>query len=109
MIPHRKRFGVALALTVATLFSASAARAGLAIQTWTTPGGTKVLFVESRALPILDVQVDFRAAGAEAPAGKAGIAGLTRGLLESGAGALDEDAIAKRVPEPAYAQQPGRT
>ena len=97
MIPHRKRFGVALALTVATLFSASAARAGLAIQTWTTPGGTKVLFVESRALPILDVQVDFRAAGAEAPAGKAGIAGLTRGLLESGAGALDEDAIANRV------------
>ena len=97
MIPHRKRFGFALALTVATLFSASAARAGLAIQTWTTPGGTKVLFVESRALPILDVQVDFRAAGAEVPAGKAGIAGLTRGLLESGAGALDEDAIANRV------------
>ena len=65
MIPHSKRFGFALAMTVATLFAAPAARASLAIQTWTTPGGTKVFFVESRALPIVDVQVDFRAAGAE--------------------------------------------
>ena len=97
MIPHSKRFGFALAMTVATLFAAPAARASLAIQTWTTPGGTKVFFVESRALPIVDVQVDFRAAGAEAPAGKAGIAGLTRALMESGAGSLDEDAIANRV------------
>ncbi len=97
MIPFRQRFGVALAMTVATLLSSTAAHAGLAIQSWTTAGGAKVFFVESRALPILDVQVDFRAAGTEAPAGKAGIAGLTRGLLETGAGALDEDAIANRV------------
>ncbi len=96
MISHRQRFGLALVLTVATLLS-SPARAGLAIQNWTTPGGTRVFFVESRALPIVDVQVDFRAAGTEVPAGKAGLAGLTRGLLDAGAGALDEEAIANRV------------
>jgi len=97
MTPHHRRLALALATTVATLLAAPVARAGLAIQSWITPGGSKVVFVESRALPIVDVQVDFRAAGAEAPAGKAGIAGLTRTLLESGAGALDEDAIANRV------------
>ena len=41
MISPRQRFGLALALTVATLIS-SPARAGLAIQNWTTPGGTRV-------------------------------------------------------------------
>ncbi|WP_374265750.1 M16 family metallopeptidase [Zoogloea sp.] len=96
MISSPQRFGLALALTVATLVSAPA-RAGLAIQNWTTPNGARVFFVESRALPILDVQVDFRAAGTEVPAGKAGLAGLTQGLLDAGAGSLDEEAIANRV------------
>jgi hypothetical protein len=43
------------------------------------------------------VQVDFRAAGTEVPADKAGLAGLTRRLLDAGAGTLDEEAIANRV------------
>lgn len=88
-----KRFGAALLLTLATL----TAHAGLSIQNWTTPNGSRVFFVESRALPIVDVQVDFRAGGAEVPAGKAGLAGLTRSLLDAGAGDLDEDAIANRT------------
>lgn len=87
------RLGLALALTL----SALSAHAGLAIQNWTTPSGSKVFFVESRALPIVDVQVDFRAAGTEVPADKAGLAGLTRRLLDAGAGSLDEEAIANRV------------
>lgn len=93
MISRYQRLGAALALTLATL----SAHAGLNIQTWTATGGAKVFFVESHALPIVDVQVDFRAGGAEVPAGKAGIAGLTRGLLDAGAGNLDEEAIANRV------------
>src|SRR5574343_304365 len=88
-----KRFGAALLLTLATL----TAHAGLSIQNWTTPNGSRVFFVESRALPIVDVQVDFRAGGTEVPAGKAGLAGLTRSLLDAGAGDLDEDAIANRT------------
>ena len=68
--PRFARLGLALALTL----SALSAHAGLAIQNWTTPSGSKVFFVESRALPIVDVQVDFRAAGTEVPAGKAGLA-----------------------------------
>ena len=91
--PRFTRLGLALALTL----SALSAHAGLAIQNWTTPSGSKVYFVESRALPIVDVQVDFRAAGTEVPADKAGLAGLTRRLLDAGAGELDEEAIANRV------------
>lgn len=93
MISRYQRLGLALALTLASL----SAHAGLNIQTWTSAGGAKVFFVESHALPIVDVQVDFRAGGAEVPAGKAGIAGLTRSLLDAGAGSLDEEAIANRV------------
>ena len=52
--PRFTRLGLALALTL----SALSAHAGLAIQNWTTPSGSKVFFVESRALPIVDVQVD---------------------------------------------------
>lgn len=93
MISQCKRVGVALALTLATL----SVQAGVTIQNWTTAQGSRVYFVESRSLPIVDVQVDFRAGGAEVPAGKAGLAGLARGLLDAGAGNLDEDAIANRV------------
>ncbi|MDD3355233.1 MAG: insulinase family protein, partial [Zoogloea sp.] len=93
MISHTTRLGLALALTLASL----SAQAGVNIQHWTTANGAKVFLVESRALPIVDVQVDFRAAGSEVPPGKAGLAGLTRGLLDAGAGSLDEEAIANRV------------
>ncbi len=93
MISQCKRVGAALALTLATL----SVQAGVTIQNWTTAQGSRVYFVESRSLPIVDVQVDFRAGGAEVPTGKAGLAGLARGLLDAGAGNLDEDAIANRV------------
>lgn len=74
-----------------------AAEAALAIQNWQTPQGARVYFVESRALPILDVAVSFPAGSARDPAGKAGLAQLTHGLLDQGAGGLTETAIAHRL------------
>lgn len=76
---------------------ATLVQAGLPIQSWHTPQGAKVMFVETRGLPILDVQLDFVAGRAYDPPGKAGLAAMTRGLLDAGAGALDEDAIANRL------------
>ena len=67
------------------------------IQHWQTAGGARVYFVESRALPIVDVQVDFSAGSAYDPAEKGGLASLTRGVLDLGAGELDENAIAGRL------------
>lgn len=72
------------------------ARATPHIEQWSAPSGARVLFVESHALPMVDIQIDFAAGSAREPADKAGLAGLTRGLLEAGAGALDERAISDR-------------
>ncbi|MDT3737665.1 MAG: pitrilysin family protein [Denitratisoma sp.] len=88
-----ERFLLFVLLTTA----ATLAQAGPRIEQWTAPSGARVLFIESRVVPIIDVQVDFAAGGAYAPADKTGLAGLTRGLLDMGAGALDEEKIADRL------------
>ena len=64
-------------------------QAGPQIQYWLAPSGAKVYFVETRSLPILDVQIDFAAGSARDPADKSGVASLTSGLLEAGVKALD--------------------
>jgi zinc protease len=76
---------------------ASLAQAGPQIQHWVAPTGAKVYFVASRDLPILDVRIDFVAGGARSPAGKSGVASLTAGLLEAGAGNFDEEQISGRL------------
>ncbi|TBR12997.1 MAG: insulinase family protein [Rugosibacter sp.] len=81
---------------VLVCFSALAT-AGVKIEHWTTATGARVYFVETRGLPMLDVQLDFAAGNAYAPPGKAGLPGLTRGLLEAGAGDLDEEKLAERM------------
>lgn len=73
------------------------AAAGPKIEHWVAPSGAKVFFVENHALPILDVEVDFAAGTAYDPAGKSGLASLTRGLLDQGAEGLDETQIANRM------------
>jgi zinc protease len=74
----------------------ASAHAGPKIEHWVAPSGARVYFVESHALPILDVAVDFAAGAAYQPAAKAGLAGLTRSLLDTGAGKLDEEQISAR-------------
>lgn len=72
-------------------------QAGPQIQHWVAPTGARVFFVESRGLPILDVRIDFVAGGARSPEGKSGVASLTAGMLEAGAGSLDEEQISARL------------
>lgn len=79
------------------LFLAHSALAGVKIEHWVSPSGAKVYFVESRVLPILDVQVDFIAGSMFDPPGKSGVAALTRGVLDLGAGERDETAIAEQL------------
>jgi zinc protease len=87
-----KRFFIGLLLSLPL-----SAQAALTIQNWQTPQGTRVVFVESHELPILDISVDFPAGSARDPAGKAGLARLTHGLLDQGAGGLSDTAIAHRL------------
>lgn len=85
-------------LTVAfALFFAQSVVAGVKIEHWVSPSGARVYFVESRGLPILDVQVDFAAGSMFDPDGKSGLAALTRGALDLGAGPRDETAIAEQL------------
>jgi zinc protease len=79
------------------LFVSQAALAGVKIEHWVTPSGTRVQFVESRVLPMLDVQVDFAAGSMFDPKGKSGLAALTRGTLDLGAGKFDETSIAEQM------------
>ena len=79
------------------LLLTQAALAGVKIEHWVSPSGASVYFVESRILPMLDVQVDFAAGSMFDPAGKSGLAALTRATLDNGAGKLDETAIAEQL------------
>ena len=102
VLPLRSFARISLILLAVTLALFSGlAQAGVQIQHWVAPSGAKVYFVESRGLPILDVQIDFVAGSARDPAEKSGVASLAAGLLESGAGegagALDEEQISARL------------
>ena len=86
-------------LLIAVLATAltTVAQAGVKIEHWLASSGARVSFVETHVLPILDVEIDFSAGNAYDPAGKAGLASLTVGLLDAGAGDLDEEAISERL------------
>ncbi|MBI4986760.1 MAG: insulinase family protein [Rhodocyclales bacterium] len=86
-----------IAIACLALLSVCAAHAGVRIEHWVAPSGARVFFVETHALPILDVQVDFSAGSAYDPPGKTGVAAMTRGLLDAGAGGMDEEKIAGRI------------
>ncbi len=71
------------------------ASAGPAIQQWQTSNGARVYFVAAPELPMVDLRIIFDAAGAHD--GKLpGLALLTNGLLEEGAGKLSANQIADR-------------
>ena len=84
-------------LALALWMAASAAQAALPIQHWTTSSGARVYFVESRSIPMLDVNVDFDAGGRRVAAEKAGLSGLTYGLLRAGSAARSEEEISRRI------------
>lgn len=66
----------------------------LNIQTWQTAEGAKVLFVESRELPMFDVRLTF-AAGSSQDQGTPGISTLTNAMLNEGVKGKDVSAIAQ--------------
>jgi len=78
---------------------ATGAGAALDVQSWKTPGGARVLFVESRALPILDVSIEFPAGSARDVPSESGLANLTLRTMRMGSRAapgqpaLSEDEV----------------
>ncbi|WP_415879726.1 M16 family metallopeptidase [Methylomonas sp. TEB] len=81
--------GLVLLLLSQTVWSAAK------IENWQTPQGSRVYYVRTAGLPMVDVRVVFDAGSARDEA-KFGVAALTSALLDSGAGDLSADDIAQR-------------
>ncbi|EAR22313.1 M16 family metallopeptidase [Nitrococcus mobilis] len=83
-------------LVLCGLLALPAARAAMPeIQHWTTASGTRVYFVATSVLPIVDLSLVFDA-GAARDGNKSGLAALTSRLLTDGTAELDAGAIARR-------------
>ncbi|MFP3873679.1 MAG: M16 family metallopeptidase [Thiohalophilus sp.] len=69
---------------------------GLAIQSWKTDNGARVVFVPAPELPMADVRVVFDA-GSARDGDLPGLAKMTAGMLDEGAGDRDADELAQRL------------
>ncbi|MDD9912879.1 MAG: pitrilysin family protein [Alphaproteobacteria bacterium] len=67
------------------------------IQTVTTPKGITAWLVESDSIPMVSMEIAFRAGAAFDPKGKNGLANLTSSLLDEGAGDLDMEAFQQKL------------
>lgn len=83
-----------LLLALGLLFSFTVS-ANPEIQQWTTGNGARVYFVAAPELPMVDIRVVFDAGSARDDK-RPGLAMLTNGMLEEGAGKLSADDIAAR-------------
>jgi zinc protease len=92
-----KSMSAIVAVLSGFLLTISSAWAGLNIQHWQTEQGARVVFVESRGLPMLDVSVDFSAGSARDTQEKSGLANLTRHMMKLGAGVYSERDIAEQL------------
>ena len=73
-----------------SLFAISAN--ALDVQSWKTPEGAKVLFVETKGLPILDIRLNFDAASSR-DGDKPGLALMTNNLIGTATKNKDEEQI----------------
>lgn len=78
---------------------ANSAHALPPIQSFELENGARVLFVETHELPMVQLSVAFDAGAARDPRERRGLALLTHGLLDEGAGGMSSDEIALRLEE----------
>ena len=89
---------------VAAIFGTQTAFAALPIQHWTQPSGVAVYLVESAAIPMVDVQIDFDAGSRRDPADKAGLASVMAGMTAKGVRAIAGNAVASGLDENALSE-----
>ncbi len=73
------------------------AEARVKIDHWVAQSGARVYFVESHALPIVDIAVEFAAGSAYDPREKAGLARLTLAMLKAGSSRYSESEASRRI------------
>ena len=88
-----------MAVCATGLFVHTLALATIPVQHWTQTSGAQVYLVESPAIAMVDVQIDFDAGNRRDPPEHAGLASMTADMLEkgvragNGVSALDENAL----------------
>ena len=85
-------------LSVMVLVAPSLAQA-VTVNELPVKAGVEAFFVESHALPMISVQIAFRAGEAFEPEGKEGLAILTASLMNEGAGRLDSEEFQQALQE----------
>ena len=99
LIATKKIATRAIAVCATGLFTHTFALATISVQQWTQASGAQVYLVESPAIAMVDVQIDFDAGSRRDPPGQAGLASMTASMLEKGVRAkedapvLDENAL----------------
>ena len=88
MINFRRR----ITTVILALLPSTAVLAGPDIEQWQTSNGARVYFVAAPEIPMIDTRVVF-SAGSARDAEHGGVANLTNGLLNEGAGELDANAF----------------
>lgn len=91
----------ALSISATGLFLINSAWAAIPIEHWTQASGAQVFLVQSAAIPMVDVQLDFDAGSRRDPVDHAGLASVTAAMMSKGiqAGgspaepAMDENAL----------------
>lgn len=63
----------------------------------TLPNGLRLVIVEQRELPVVDIALVVRTGSEADPKGKAGLATLTANMLDEGAGSYDALALAEQI------------
>jgi zinc protease len=76
---------------------ACAAHAQVRIEHWTANSGARVYFIESHAIPAIDIAVQFPAGGAWDSGRQAGVARLTLAMLRAGNARFSEDETSQRL------------
>jgi zinc protease len=101
MIAINKRAACAVSTGLLGLFLVNFAWAGIPVTHWTQASGVRVYLVESPAIPMVDVQIEFDAGSRRDPAEQAGLASLMAGATANGVRAhaaepaLDENGLSE--------------
>mgnify|MGYP001791702704 CR=1 FL=1 len=83
-----QKITVRVAVGIAALLYAASAFCAIPIQHWTQASGVAVYLVESQAIPMVDVQIDFDAGSRRDPPEQAGLAAVMAGMTAKGVRAI---------------------
>jgi len=78
------------------IFFSNFSSATLNIQHWELSNGARIYFIENHDLPIVDINIDFRAGSVKDTKQKSGLASLTNHMMVLGSGGVNEEDLANQ-------------